>query len=116
MVGDLTCLHSLMVVSCPLEFLPGGMRRLSFLRSLTLSYCDRLAALPGWIGDLKSLVKITIEGCKSLKSLPQLSLQDLLIDCNDELHGWIESGVNKAMFAGIKRQVCSMHCIVSPRI
>jgi len=115
-LGDLTCLHSLMVVSCPLEFLPGGMRRLSFLRSLTLSCCDRLAALPGWIGDLKSLVKITIEGCKSLKSLPQLSLQDLLIDCNDELHGWSESGVNKAMFAGIKRQVCSMHCIVSPRI
>ncbi|WVZ91057.1 hypothetical protein U9M48_037279 [Paspalum notatum var. saurae] len=104
-LGDLTSLHSLMVVSCPLEFLPGGMRRLCFLRSLTLSCCDRLAALPGWMGDLKSLVKITIEGCKSLKSLPQLcSLQDLLIGCNDELHGWSESGVNKAMFAGIKRQ------------
>ncbi|OQU83454.1 hypothetical protein SORBI_3005G118800 [Sorghum bicolor] len=104
-LGDLTSLHSLMIVSCPLEFLPGGMRRLSFLRFLTLSCCDRLAALPGWMGDLKSLVKITIEGCKSLKSLPQLySLQDLLIDCNDELHRWCESGVNKAKFAGIKRQ------------
>lgn len=101
-LGELISLQNLMVVSCPMEFLPGSLQRLAFLQSLTLSHCNGMAALSWWFGDLTSLRKLTIEGCKSLKSLPQLTnLEDLIIGFNDELKHWCESEAN---LAHIKRK------------
>jgi len=87
-----------------MEFLPGSLRRLPSFRSLSLSFCDRMT-LPGWLGDLKSLKKLSIQGCKNLRSLPQLyNLQDLVIEQNDELERWCESDVNRSKFAHIKQK------------
>jgi hypothetical protein len=90
------------------------MRHLTSLESLTLDWCERLSALPEWLGDLSSLKSLLIEGCRDLKSLPSCierhpKLQKLGIGYyNQELREWCESEENKAKLAHINVLVSSL--------
>jgi hypothetical protein len=94
-------------LSCrELTSLPEGIQQLSSLESLTLAWCDSIRALPEWLNDMSSLKRLHIMGCGSIKSLPSCiqklpNLEHLVIDCNQELKQWCQSGENEANLAHI---------------
>jgi Leucine-rich repeat (LRR) protein len=50
---------------------PSGLQHATTLQKLKLWDCESLAAIPEWIGNLKSLKDFEIRGCSSLTSLPE---------------------------------------------
>jgi Leucine-rich repeat (LRR) protein len=80
---------------------PESMRQLVSLRLLVLSDYENIM-LPEWLGDLKSLQSLRIEGCLTIKSMPSsiqqlTNLQQLHIKGNIELKKWCQSEKNKKL-------------------
>jgi Leucine-rich repeat (LRR) protein len=72
------------------------MRQLTELHSLELEYCNSIASLPYWFGELTSLKKLSIKGCDLIRSLPEgiqqlTNLQDLYIGHCPALQKWCET-------------------------
>ncbi|CAL4997866.1 unnamed protein product [Urochloa decumbens] len=119
MLGHFPTLEELEFFECELMSLPESLLHLSSLRSLTLSCCDNISALPEWLGDLSSLRSLMIYDCP-VKSLPasiqQLTnLQKLHVWFNPELIKWCQSEENKKKLAHINAKVSSVpkHSILS---
>ncbi|KNA17446.1 hypothetical protein SOVF_079690, partial [Spinacia oleracea] len=68
---SLTCLRHLTLREIPkMETLPEGLKYVQSLRSLWISACPSLTALPEWIGCLTALQHLRIESCRRLTRLP----------------------------------------------
>ncbi|OEL29456.1 hypothetical protein BAE44_0009525 [Dichanthelium oligosanthes] len=72
--GELRKLHSLHVSTTYPELKASSevMSKLTSLRLLTLSNCERMASLPESLGDLASLQELRIDRCPNLNNLNKL--------------------------------------------
>merc|ERR1712032_1466120 len=71
-LGDLSSLKTLNLTRCQsLEALPERVGDLSNLQTPDLFYCSNLETLPERLGDLSSLQTLSLYRCSSLKALPE---------------------------------------------
>jgi len=140
-LGHLTVLQKLTLYGFEVDVLQEVAKHLTSLQSLEVRYCQRMTALPQWVGDLvcleqlsiswcdnlnnlqeimacrTSLKELCISNCKVIESLPE-SIQQLtkleILEISEcpALEQWCESEENKMKLAHIKEMVRDLPCLV----
>ncbi|XP_056165416.1 putative disease resistance RPP13-like protein 1 [Syzygium oleosum] len=85
-IGNLACLKSLIVKSCP-EFIyfatgEGDIELPSTLEIIKLTNCANLEKLPSKMHTLSSLINLTVDNCPKLVSFPETGIPTSVISLN----------------------------------